>query len=189
MKKLLILVTAALCLNFAQAAQFKVSKGDVNFTAKGFPAFITIAGKSDNITGTLDKKAGKLSGKFMVDLATLKTGMDLRDDHMKNKYLEVGKYPKATLVLPEFKPEASGSVQAELHLKDVKKPIKIDYSIENGGGSMTVKTNFELLLNDFNVGIPSFQGITVAKTIKLAVAFKAVEEMTAKKEMKKPAKK
>ena len=187
MKKLLTLAAALLCLSSVHAAQFKVSKGDVNFTAKGFPAFITIAGKTNNIMGTLSKKDGNLSGSFSIDLSTLKTGMDLRDDHMKNKYLLVGKYPKATLTLPSFKPQASGSVQAELQLKDVKKPIKIDYTLVNSGGSIAIKTNFELLLNDFNVGIPSFQGITVAKTIKLSVAFKAVEEM--KKAPKKAAKK
>ena len=185
MKKLLSLAAALLCLNMAQAAQYKVSQGDVNFTAKGFPAFITIAGKTKNITGTLSKEGENISGRFSVDLATLKTGMDLRDDHMKNKYLKVGEFPKATLILPSFKPEASGTVQGELQLKDVKKPIKIDYTLENSGGSMAIKTNFELLLNDFNVGIPSFQGITVAKTIKLAVAFKAVEEKMMKKAAKK----
>jgi polyisoprenoid-binding protein YceI len=178
MKKLITLATAVLCLNLAQAAQFKVSKGNVNFTAKGFPAFITIAGKTTNITGILTKKDEKLSGNFSVDLTTLETGMDLRDDHMKNKYLKVGEFPKATLILPSFTPEASGTVQGELLLKGVKKPIKIDYTLEKSGGSMAIKTNFELLLNDFKVGIPSFQGITVAKTIKLAVAFKAVEEKT-----------
>jgi len=182
MKKLLILVSALACLNLAQAAQFKVSKGNVNFTAKGFPAFITIAGKSENITGTLNQEGKELSGTFDVDLSTLETGMDLRDDHMKNKYLEVTKFPKATLKLPKFTPEKSGSVEGILTLKEVEKPIKIDYTIDSSEGSMTVKTTFELLLTDFKVGIPSFQGITVAKTIKLAVAFKAIESaMAAKK--------
>ncbi len=176
MKTLLILITTLTSFNMVSAAQFKTAKGKVNFTAKGFPSFITIAGKSTNLNGTLVSEDQNLSGSFDVDLATLNTGMDLRDDHMKNKYLEVKKFPKATLTLPKFKSTESGTTQAMLKLKGIEKPIKVNYTIEKNDDSLTVETKFDLLLSDFNVGVPSFQGITVAKTIKLAVAFKAIKE-------------
>ena len=38
--------------------------------------------------------------KFTVPLASLETGIGLRDRHMREKYLQVDKYPDAVLELP-----------------------------------------------------------------------------------------
>ena len=81
----------------ASASQYNVRTGDVVFQAKGFPTFITIKGETKNLDGTLKVEGGKAMGSFKVAMTSLKTGMDLRDDHMINKYLEAKKFPQATL--------------------------------------------------------------------------------------------
>ncbi len=54
--------------------------------------------KTKQITGTAKKTAdGVTADGIVVDLRSLKTGIELRDSHTK-KYLMVNKYPKAKLL-------------------------------------------------------------------------------------------
>lgn len=152
---------------------YEVAKGQVEFKAKGFPTFITISGKSPKVMGELNLNENKASGTFKLPLASLKTGMDLRDEHMTEKYLEVGKYPEATLTLKPFDLKEEGEAMGVLKLHNVEKTIPITYTSQRDGNTIQVKTDFNLVLNDFEIDIPSFQGITVAKDIKLEVEFTA----------------
>lgn len=158
---------------FAAPQMYEVAKGQVEFKAKGFPTFITISGKSPKVIGELKLNENKASGMFKLPLASLKTGMDLRDEHMTEKYLEVGKYPEATLTLKEFDLKEEGEAMGILKLHNVEKTIPITYSSERDGNVLKVKTDFKLVLSDFAIDIPSFQGITVAKDIQLQVEFTA----------------
>lgn len=154
-------------------ANFKVGAGNVEFTAKGFPTFIKINGTSQKMTGELMLDQEMAKGTFKLPLNTLKTGMDLRDDHMINKYLEAPKFPEATLILKPFKLEEEGTAKGILKLHNVEREIEISYTSNKENDLITFDTAFDLVLSDFNIDIPSFQGITVAKDIKLKVAFKA----------------
>ena len=64
----------------------------------------------EKIVGTTNKIMGHvhvnpmditkgLMAMFEVDLASIKTGLGLRDQHMRDNFLETGKYPKATLTV------------------------------------------------------------------------------------------
>lgn len=174
MKKTMIML--ALISSTTFGASYKIGAGNVEFMAKGFPTFITISGKSQKVMGDLIIKDGKASGVFKLPLNTLKTGMDLRDEHMINKYLEAPKYPEATLTLDSFELKDSGTTKGKLKLHNVEKEIEINYEASKSDSSLKVETDFSLVLGDYNIEIPSFQGITVAKDIKLKVAFKAMKD-------------
>jgi polyisoprenoid-binding protein YceI len=167
---LLTLITLAVSLP-AMGVPFKVGTGNVEFKAKGFPTFITITGKSNSVAGTLDfnPETKKASGSFNLPLATLKTGMDLRDEHMTEKYLEVKKFPNATLTLKPFTLKEEGEAMGTLKLHDVEKEVTIKYTSNTSDDAIKVNTEFDIVLSQFNIDIPSFQGITVAKDIKLKV--------------------
>ena len=66
----------------------------IGFAASG-PAGLKIEGSTKELTVT------EADGNVVVDvpLASLATGIALRDQHMKDKYLEVSKYPLATLTV------------------------------------------------------------------------------------------
>ena len=172
LKKLTLnsLIAASLSLP-VMATPFKVGSGNVEFKAKGFPTFITITGKSTEVMGNLDfdQQTMMASGTFTLPLSSLKTGMDLRDEHMTEKYLEVNKYPNATLTLKPFKLEDEGEVKGTLKLHDVEKEVMIKYTSSKSADALKVQTEFDLVLGDYKIDIPSFQGITVAKDIKLKV--------------------
>lgn len=176
MKK--ILITLLLPLNLF-AATYNINKAQVEFEAKGFPTFITIKGKTQKLEGSLilDKETKKTSGSFKVPLTTIKTGMDLRDDHMINKYLEAKKFPHATLTLMPFTLEEEGEIKGTLELHGVKKDVSVTYErTQLKEKTISFNTNFDLSLTDFQIAIPSFQGITVAKEVSVAVNFMAVNK-------------
>src|ERR1700730_891725 len=76
----------------AHAALSAPTDGHVSFQASG-PAGMTIEGTTA-VLGLADQGDNIV---ITVPLANLTTGITLRDRHMKEKYLEVPKYPSATL--------------------------------------------------------------------------------------------
>lgn len=76
-----------------------LAENSVSFEGIGNPGFLTIEGKGGKVTSKVETKDGKTSGTFEVDLKAFDTGLSLRNTHMKEKYLEIQKFPKAVFVL------------------------------------------------------------------------------------------
>jgi polyisoprenoid-binding protein YceI len=94
MRNSLILVIFFLC------SQIAIAESSVKWEGTGSPGFLSIEGKGGKVKGAIKTdKDGKVSGTFDFDLSTLDSGIELRNDHMKNKYLEIKKFPTASLVL------------------------------------------------------------------------------------------
>jgi len=82
------------------SSQVALAESSVKWEGTGSPGFLSIEGKGGKVKGTTTTdKDGKVSGKFEFDLSTLDSGIDLRNQHMKNKYLEIKKFPTANLTL------------------------------------------------------------------------------------------
>lgn len=142
-----------------------IKKCDVNFTATGSPGFVTIDGEATSpCEGKIEMGAYSLiSERIELDLTKLETGISLRDRHMKNKYLEVKKHPKA--VLTGLKTPDEKTFEGMLELHGVKKKISGEYKIEGD----KVYANFKIRLSDYLIKIPSFMGVTVAETVSIRV--------------------
>ncbi len=172
MKKLILLLFIA-GLN-ANAAT-KVLESEVNFTAVGRPAFIKATGILPIEKADLKVAEGKLSGSLMVPLTKLDSGIEMRDTHLKEKYLEVATHPEATLMLENLdlsKLKDGASIQAKLKLHGVEKMIPLEVEASLDGTVLDVEAEFEVILTDFSIALPSFQGITAAKNVKIKVESK-----------------
>lgn len=101
--KIVLFVLMSLSFGSAKAIPMSPEKGNVEFLAVGKPAFVKIKGEGQGPTGQFQlKKVGSefiLNAELIVDLRTLKTGIELRDNHMKEKYLLTPQYNSATLKL------------------------------------------------------------------------------------------
>lgn len=148
--------------------------GEVVFEAVGRPAMMKIKGQGPAPTGEFTVEKGKASGTAELDLRTLETGMSLRDSHMKDKYLEVAKHPKAKLTVDAFDVPAdftAGTSLGEkpfkgtLLLHGVEKAVEGVFSFEGG----VANARFETKLSDYGIAVPSYMGITVADTVKVSV--------------------
>jgi polyisoprenoid-binding protein YceI len=161
------------------ASHFVVDKeqSSVKFAAVGKPGFLHINGESAKLGGTADWADGSISGNFTVALDGFVTGIDMRDEHMKAKYLETGKFPQATLAVAKVAAPGAGTVDftGDLTLKGVTKPVKGTLTLKNGpaDGKVEGDAAFALALTDFPVGVPTYMGITVADKVDVTAHFVA----------------
>ncbi|MCB0393306.1 MAG: YceI family protein [Bdellovibrionales bacterium] len=169
-----ILFLSLLASNPAIASiyNFETGNGEVVFNAKGKPALITIKGEGKGPEGQLTENEGMVSGELLFELDSLKTGIDLRDEHMKKKYLEVEKFPKAKLTLNNFKYDESGKstpFKGTLELHGVSKEVEGVVRVSGKKEKRNVEAKFPIRLSLFNIDIPSFQGITVAEDVTVQI--------------------
>ncbi len=177
MKFLIITIVASLALPFAQAAtqyQFQPDAGKVVFKTKGWPNLVTIKGEGKGVAGNLSEDTGKVSGEITFQLAQLKTGIELRDNHMKDTYLEVKKHPVAKIKLTnlEVPKDLDGSFEFKgmMTLHGVEKQVSGQAELENDSGKLKLIAEIPIKLSDFKIAIPSYQGITVAEKVNISIS-------------------
>lgn len=179
---LLGLGPAVALLAFAAAAHARLATapGDngAKFNAQG-PGGLAIVGKSDGAV-TVAEDGGNVT--VTVALKDLDTGIGLRNKHMREKYLEVDKYPNAVLVLPRSAIQApapgaggSGSATGAMTLHGVTKPVAVQWSARNDGGTFRVNGTAALNMNDFGIQVPSYLGVTVKPQISVEIRFAATD--------------
>jgi polyisoprenoid-binding protein YceI len=181
MKKFLFLLLAVLSQQaaFAGVYTFTPDKGTVEFHAKGKPALLKITGKGTGVGGALKNVDGKLSGDMKFDLNSLDTGIELRNDHMKHKYLEVQTYPYAVLHFTDFTfPKSTDQFEftGDLEIKNVKKPIKGTAKIEKAAEGSKLSAEFSLKITDYPIGVPNYLGVTIAEDVTVQVSATFSEE-------------
>jgi len=163
----------------AQSIQMKSDSGKVEFLAKG--PLVRVNGKGPSPSGELTVKDGKATGDLTLNLKALDTGISLRDDHMKNKYLEVGKkgYDTATLklkdvVLPKNL-KGKANFKGMLRLHGVEKPVSGKVKLKGiKGGKAQIDADFKIKFSDFGIELPSFKLVSVGEDIKIKVSMKSI---------------
>ncbi len=159
-------------------------KGGIEFLAIGKPKALKIHGKGEAPKGKILIENGKILGDLTLDLSTLDTGIALRNRHLKEKYLEIEKFPKAELkltkidqlekiVLSEEIKIDSTPFEGILSLHNVKKPVSGNARIEKKKQLLDVQATFHIKIKDFNIDTPGFAGITVAEDIRIEANLKA----------------
>lgn len=139
-----------------------LKSSSVSFVATGNPGFLAIDGKGAKLEKLeISEKDGWVKGKAVAVLVGLTTDMDLRDEHMHEKYLETKKHPRASLTF-EGK---NGIFKGLLTLKKTTKPVAGNYLIH--GKKITAR--FKINLSDFPIGVPSWLGVTVAEEVAIVV--------------------
>lgn len=162
-------------------------KSPVEFLAIGRPAAIKIKGTGSSTSGSITWDVKGVSGELILDLKKFETGLDLRDEHMKEKYLEISKegYSITKLIVKEMSIgqsffEKDQEIKDQpfkgiLNLHGVSKEITGSFSAKyDGKKSMASGTaDFRIKLSDFSIEIPSFSGITVAEDVVITVEYLA----------------
>jgi polyisoprenoid-binding protein YceI len=152
------------------------------FTVTEIPSKSEIKGETKIVTGKIDLKHKFYSGTIDADLRALTTGNDLRDQHTKIKYLQVGTYPLATLEvsnLPEVKPGGTIRKTLKLPLKfhGVTQSVEVTVDMKNSGtfNSPVYKgtARFKFTLASFKVSSPDYLNIRIQDTVSVLVEFNA----------------
>ena len=181
-KSKLATTLAVAILAVAGLADAKLSRvGDqaakAHFHASG-PAGMAIDGSTTDVAVTDDGT----SLKVVVTLSKLETGVKLRDEHTREKYLEVGKYPTATLTVarsalkfPSDGASSTGDAQGTMNIHGKDKAVTFHYSATKKGAAISVSGNVALDITDYGINVPSYLGITVKKDVAADVSFVAAE--------------
>jgi polyisoprenoid-binding protein YceI len=123
---------------------------------------------SKKVKGNLFKQGTSFSAdKLTVSIESLKTGIDLRDEHTW-KHLNAAKHPKATL--SDLK-AAGGKATAKLEVNGVTRPVAIVYA-EKGS---EIEAKFKVKASEFNLAKASYLGVGVNDdvTVEATIPFKA----------------
>ncbi len=149
---------------------------DVSFTVIG-PAGMRIVGTTPELTVADDGERVTVT----VSLIKLNTGIPLRDAHMREKYLEVGKYPKARLTVDRasLKFPVDGRVEATvlgtLTIHGVSREVSFRYSAVRSGAWLHIASEARINMTEYGVVVPPYLGMTVKPHVALRVSFSVLE--------------
>lgn len=118
--------------------------------------------------------------KVVVPLAGLQTGISLRDRHLRERYLEVEKYPDAVLELswsalklPEDGRASEGTAPGKMSLHGKSHDVQVRYRIARTGNRYQVTGTVPLNITDYGIDVPSYFGITVRPDVEASASFTA----------------
>lgn len=174
---------------FAQTQEFKVGAGNATqqiAQVESFTDFETFTGRTDKVSGSMKfdpvKKTG--SGKIIVDVKSIDTGIPLRNDHMLSAgWLDAAKFPTITFETTNVKFVKGDMyrVTGKLTLRGVTKTVTTDarvrYTKESAttknagfkGNVLQVRSTFNIKLADYGVKIPAQAKGKVAETVTISV--------------------
>ncbi|MFN8846823.1 MAG: YceI family protein [Bdellovibrionales bacterium] len=145
------------CLIFGNLAFSAEASFDIKLSPAG-----NFTGKTSDVKGSAKKMGSKFTAEnIMVNLTTVKTGIELRDEHTL-KYLEASKHPNAILVKAEGE---NGKGTGVIKIKGIEKPIKGTFKI-NGNELMA---EFPISLKEFKIEGIRYMGVGVKDQVIVKV--------------------
>jgi polyisoprenoid-binding protein YceI len=179
LRTLAFLTTSAIVLAApsAFARDFVVSEdkhtiNDASFTSRA--AIVRMIGRTSKLSGQANiqlQDMARSAGTVNVDLLTLDTGINLRNEHMRN-FLETAKYPQAVYKFTSIKLDgnklepgklvagtATGSITIHGVTRPLVAPIELTYLPEQDakyrpGDWVHFYSQFKIKVADFDIKIP-----------------------------------
>ena len=164
----------------ADPPSWRVVQGDVRILCP-----MTVGGgfeiRTSALVGTLALAGSRptaLGGELVVDLSALQTGIALRDTHLRDSYLEVGKgqgFEKAVLSglnLGDVDPgtfEGRTAFTGDLALHGTKVQVKGDAEIRREGSSFRVSATFPVRISYHGIPKPQYLGVGVRDEVLVKV--------------------
>lgn len=165
----------------AQAPGWRVTSGEVVVLCP-----LTVGGsfeaKTRSLAGQLavdPAEPSRLIGEIAVDLASLDSGIGLRNTHMRDNYLEVGKgelYARAVLSDIVVKGDAASvtgatSFTGTLLVHGTRKPVSGQVRVTRTGSDVRIDASFPVNLPDFGIPEPRYLGVGVKDQVQVKVKF------------------
>ena len=138
------------------------------------------------ISGTLQPSTpdgADYAGELRADLTTLDSGIDLRNSHLQDNYLEVQRGPEfqsavlSGILLDDPLPASTSRHETEfsgmLALHGVQRPVSGEADLRRRDGRMQVEATFSISLDGFDIPPPRYLGVGVRDTVEITVTFDA----------------
>ena len=131
--------------------------------------------KTEKLTGTVEFNADRtkvVKAILEVKVDTIKTGMSMRDSHMRNNYLESEKYPSivyAAKNLP-FNPTNSSTSKIKgkfaIHGKEKEPTVEMKVT-EVSQNKMVLRGKHDLNILDYGIKQPKFMVVAMQPNIEI----------------------
>ncbi|MBT6620627.1 MAG: YceI family protein [Gemmatimonadetes bacterium] len=197
MKATRLVLSAFLALGMASGAvwgaKFETNPGDPgnSITFDVSAPLETIVGTSAAVKGHFRFDPGNVKassgGMFVVDVAKFKTGIDLRDEHFRDNFLQAKKYPNATFTLGKITKASKKSIKSgesveleiegTMNMHGVKHKEKatatvtyLDKEAVGGvlpGNVIVVKASFQIALADYGIKRPAMLVLKVGEVVDI----------------------
>ncbi len=173
-QSLAFLLVATSVWPYLGAKEYQITRSELAFLATGKPGFIRINGEKGEVIGQLSIGEQQTTASLKAPLDKFETGIELRDKHMKETYLETGKYPDASLKIetlpytlgqPSFEGKFSGLLSLHGKQRAVQGDITLSY--DKNLDAVQMEASFPIKIDDFAIDIPSYAGVKVADTVKV----------------------
>ena len=191
MRRTIITMLLLLALTTAAAAEtWTVSEGsEVVFTSKA--PMESFDGKTKQVSGHITCPTGDLSGPLdlhiEVDLASLDTGIGMRNTHMRERHLETDEFPSAVFTGSSIAAMSapalvvgqtvSLTVRGAFDLHGVSRPRDIEAEVTLAAdGSLDVVVQFSVSLEDHAIDRPGFLAMKLADEQQVRVRLRAWPE-------------
>jgi polyisoprenoid-binding protein YceI len=154
-----------------------------------------IEGKTTAIAGgfSFDPEGNApVSGVLRVDLRELRTGIDTRDRHMRERHLHTEKYPYAYFELTgvegltfPLQPGVAqqGRARGYFYIHGGKRPLTADIEVilidDADGRRLRARATFAIKLDDYEIDRPKALFLKLAETIEVDAIFSGHKDLTA----------
>jgi len=135
-------------------------------------ADVTVAGTTDQVTGSLVVAGGDLtSAEVDVDVASIATDSDRRDSYFRDSVMEVGTHPTATFAVDQAVdlPELTGTpvtvpVAGSLTVHGVTQQVTVDLSVVRTADGVQASGSIPVTFADYGVVPPDLGFVSVEDT-------------------------
>jgi polyisoprenoid-binding protein YceI len=119
--------------------------------------------KTNSVTGSAKVTGDSVTAtNIKVPMNSLKTGIELRDKHMKEKYIETAKFPDAELIEATGK---GGKGRGKLKFHGVEKEVTGTYKIVG----KEMEAEFPIKLSEFGITGIKYMGVGVKDDVKVTI--------------------
>lgn len=171
------------CLASVVSGPYAAKSGKVEFSVGSNIPLVKVSGSSTAVRGSgeatvNDDTATVRNLQFEVDPSTFKTGIGLRDQHLQEKVFKTADGSMPTIVLRAERFQAKlnaqtskweGSLQGQLTLRGVTKPVTFQATGERNGDGAIVDASGTIRTSAFGVKEISYSGATVDDEVKVTV--------------------
>ncbi len=179
----------------AVAAVYAIRPGEPNLIRFESKAPVeSFAGTTRQVQGTLEFNPESLADTarmvIEVNLASLDTGINLRNRHMRENHLETDTYPSAVFRIrrlaepsaPALLPGSTVSVTAvgtfELHgvAREIEVPAQVAWQTDDPPGALRISAKFPVRLSDYNISRPQFLVMRLDEVQRVTVELLALPQ-------------
>lgn len=185
---ILAICLATPAISQADAAKFRVHNGKATFVSDA--PLETMTGTTAKVTGTGIFDPADLSttkGTFKVPVVSMRTGNDLRDEHLQSdNWLDAKKNPHIVFEITEVsgakslkaKKDTKVKVKGKFTVHGITKIVEASGTVkwtpaDGGKDDLRIKAKFTAVLEDHDISVPSIVRLKVANEITVAVDLQA----------------